>query len=114
MLLLLLILSLLVKTISAHVLHASLTRSSVHTPRRVQAGETALNRAAWEQKWNVVQVLLERNADPNITNKVRLTVALLVLVPVFWVGLGLGSWLAFILVLGLGEVCTGRVWVGFG
>ena len=56
---------------------------------------------------NVVQVLLEHNADPNVANNVRLTVALLVLVPVFWLEFGSGPWLVFILVLGLGEVCRG-------
>ena len=59
------------------MLHAVLTRSFVHTPRRVQDGWTALNCAAYEQKWNVVQVLLERNADANIATNVRLIMALL-------------------------------------
>ena len=43
----------------------------------MQGGRTALHEAAWNKHWNVVQVLLERNADPNIASEVRLIMALL-------------------------------------
>ena len=56
---------------SAHVPHAPLIRWSVPPPRRVQSGTTALMSAAWEEKWNVVKLLITRKADPNFKNKVR-------------------------------------------
>ena len=108
MLLLLLLLLLVVKTISAHVLPGSLTLSFVHTPRRVQFGETALNRAAINQKWNVAKMLLERNANPNSASKVRPTLALSAPVPALGLECELGSCLVFSLVIGLGVGGTDR------
>ena len=57
-------------------------------PRCMQYGETAINCAARNKKWDLVRLLLDRKADANFAGMVRLTMECLGLImPVLVLGL---------------------------
>ena len=58
-------------------------------PRGMQYGVTAINLAAYNKRWDTVRLLLERKADPNIADSVRLIMACLT-IAVSVLGLKLG------------------------